>query len=65
MPTETEASSSLPDPIHDPSEPADRQERWVRAVQRAFRRAIEDEQGGAGHIVRKVDAALRGDLPRE
>lgn len=61
MPTETEASSSLPDPIHDPSEPADSQERWVRAV----RRAIEDERGGAGHIVRKVDAALRGDLPEE
>jgi hypothetical protein len=30
-----------------------------------YRRAIEDERRGAGHIVRKVDAALRGDLPEE
>jgi len=45
--------------------PLDRQERWIRSVQQMFRDAIEAERRGAVHIVRRIDAALRGDSPDE
>jgi hypothetical protein len=72
VPTENGAGSPVVDPTDGPVEPAedanaplDRQERWIRSVQQMFRDAIEAERRGAVHIVRRIDAALRGDSPDE
>ena len=45
----------------DDAEPADRDERRVRALERMFRRAVDGERRLSTAALKKIGAALRGE----
>lgn len=61
MHTETEPGDTARDVVHPQTEPADREERRVEAILRAFRHLIEGEPQADLTTLRKIDHALRGD----
>lgn len=56
-----EAGDPSPDTAEDEVEPADRDERRVRALERMFRRAYEGERRLSTAAMKKIGAALRGE----
>lgn len=59
MHPEIESSDSTRDP--EQREPGDREERRIDALQRIYRRVLEDEQRMGSTTLRQIDAALRGE----
>jgi hypothetical protein len=58
---QSEAGDPLPEPVEDGIEPADRDERRVKALERMFRRAYQGERRLSVAAMKKVGAALRGE----
>lgn len=65
MPTEVEPRRSPPGPDEVSSEPPDREERRVAALQRMFAGVLEDEKRIGATALRQIDRAVRGDQADE
>lgn len=61
MSMQSEAGDPPPGAVDDEVEPADRDERRVKALERMFRRAVEGERRLSTAAMKKIGAALRGD----
>jgi hypothetical protein len=61
MPIDPHAEEQERPPGADESEPTDRDERRVKALQHHIKGAIADKQLDGTGVVRKLDAALRGE----
>ena len=61
MPIDTDPEEPSRLPRSDESEPMDRDERRVRALQHLIKGAISDRDLDGTGVVRKLDAALRGE----
>ena len=61
MPIDTDPEEPSRQPSADESEPIDRDERRVRALQHLIKGAISDKDLAGTGVVRKLDAALRGE----
>ena len=60
MQTEIESSDPADEPVHE-TEPMDREERQVEALQRMYGRVLEDEERLGATTLKRIDAALRGE----
>ncbi len=65
MQTELEASHPGDELVLHQTEPLDREERQIEALQRMYGRLLEDENRLGVNVLRKIDAALRGEPSRE
>jgi hypothetical protein len=63
--TEIESPNPAAEQVNHETEPMDREERQVEALQRVYRRALEDEDRLGATTLKKIDAALRGDASDE
>ena len=61
MPIDTDPEEPSRRPSAEESEPMDRDERRVKALQDLIKGAIADKQLDGTGVVRKLDAALRGE----
>ena len=65
MQTELEASDPADELVLHQTEPLDREERQIEALQRMYGRLLEDENRLGVTVLRRIDAALRGEASRE
>ncbi len=65
MQTELEASDPADELVLHQTEPLDREERQIEALQRMYGRLLEDENRLGVNVLRRIDAALRGEPSRE
>lgn len=61
MQTEIESSDPADGLVLHETEPMDREERQVEALQRMYGRVLEDEDRLGVTTLKKIDAALRGE----
>ena len=60
MRTEIDSSDPADELVHE-TEPMDREERQVEALQRIYGRVLEDEDRLGATTLKRIDAALRGE----
>jgi hypothetical protein len=63
--TEIESTDPAAEQVNHETEPMDREERQIEALQRVYRRVLEDEDRLGATTLKKIDAALRGDASDE
>jgi hypothetical protein len=63
--TEIESPDPAAEQVNHETEPMDREERQIEALQRVYRRVLEDEDRLGATTLKKIDAALRGDASDE
>lgn len=65
MRTEIQSPDPAAEQVNHETEPMNREERQVEALQRMYRRVLADEDRLGATTLTKIDAALRGDATDE